>query len=76
MSFAWLSFAEIPDNEYIKYFAPDYTLKVSNVNMVWNLFSLAFVCPTVVWCIDIWLLLGASSNCPFITEYGLSIWAL
>uniref|UniRef100_A0A0E0DDT3 histone deacetylase n=1 Tax=Oryza meridionalis TaxID=40149 RepID=A0A0E0DDT3_9ORYZ len=24
---------EIPDNEYIKYFAPDYTLKVSNVNM-------------------------------------------
>lgn len=33
--------AEIPDNEYIKYFAPDYTLKVQNLNMVWNLSLLA-----------------------------------
>lgn len=27
-------FAEIPNNEYIEYFAPDYTLKVPNLNMV------------------------------------------
>jgi hypothetical protein len=27
-------FAEIPKNEYIEYFAPDYTLKVPNLNMV------------------------------------------
>uniref|UniRef100_A0A453BXL8 Histone deacetylase n=1 Tax=Aegilops tauschii subsp. strangulata TaxID=200361 RepID=A0A453BXL8_AEGTS len=26
-------FAEIPDNEYIEYFGPDYTLKVPNLNM-------------------------------------------
>ena len=26
--------AEIPNNEYIEYFAPDYTLKVPNLNMV------------------------------------------
>jgi hypothetical protein len=38
-------FAEIPDNDYIEYFAPDYTLKVSNLNMVWNLFlSTLFNC--------------------------------
>jgi hypothetical protein len=27
-------FAEIPNNDYIEYFAPDYTLKVPNLNMV------------------------------------------
>lgn len=26
--------AEIPDNEYIKYFAPDYSLKIQNGNIV------------------------------------------
>ena len=30
----WHFFAEIPNNDYIEYFAPDYTLKVANLNMV------------------------------------------
>jgi len=29
----WHFFAEIPNNDYIEYFAPDYTLKVANLNM-------------------------------------------
>jgi hypothetical protein len=32
-------FAEIPNNDYIEYFAPDYTLKVSNLNMVKKLLA-------------------------------------
>ena len=36
-------FAEIPNNDYIEYFAPDYTLKVANLNMVKKTFSLYWV---------------------------------
>lgn len=52
-----LNFTEIPDNEYIRYFAPDYSLKIPNGNsvssLVWNmirdfcdtnLMSILFLC--------------------------------
>lgn len=44
-------FAEIPNNEYIEYFGPDYTLKVPNLNMVKIYLLIGFYLPYNLGCV-------------------------